>query len=102
VKKNFLYQFFSEKFRNNDKQLELQAKEYERRLAALNHEADQLKDMQSRNTPREVFDRTMDEMRKELKIINDWKTKQDGKSDLTKYIPWIIAAASLYLAYFGK
>lgn len=99
---DFIYKFFTEKFKARDKQLKLQAKEYERRLEALNHEADQLKNMQATYTPREVFDRTVDELRKEIKVFNDWKTKQDGKSDLTKFIPWILTAVSIYLIYSKK
>ena len=37
----------------------LQAEEYERRLALLNHEAAQLKDMQTMYVPREVFEGEM-------------------------------------------
>jgi hypothetical protein len=40
----------------------LQAEEYERRLALLNHEAAQLKDMQTMYVPREVFEGTMKEL----------------------------------------
>ncbi len=36
--------------------LELQGKEYERRLQILNHEAEQLKEMQAKYMPREVAD----------------------------------------------
>jgi FtsZ-binding cell division protein ZapB len=42
--------------------LKLQATEYERRLASLNHEAEQLKSMQNTYIPREVFDRTVESM----------------------------------------
>lgn len=102
MKNNFLYKFFTEKFRARDNQLKLQAKEYERRLEMLNHEADQLKEMQSRYTPREVFDRTVDEIRKEIKGISDWKTKQEGVSQLKQFIPWILMALSIYLIYSKK
>ena len=36
--------------------LELQAKEYDRRLSSLNHEAEQLKAMQSTYLPREMYE----------------------------------------------
>ena len=45
-----------------EKARELQAAEYERRLALLNHEAAQLKDMQAMYVPREVFEGTMKEL----------------------------------------
>lgn len=102
MKNNFLYIFFTEKFKSRDKQLKLQAREYERRLEMLNHEADQLKNMQATYTPREVFDRTVDELRKEIKQVNDWKTKQEGKSQLIQYIPWILSIVFGILAYYKK
>jgi phage host-nuclease inhibitor protein Gam len=39
-----------------EKALQIQAKEYERRLEALNHEAAQLKDMQAKYLPRETYE----------------------------------------------
>lgn len=102
MKKNFLYKFFTEKFKSRDNQLKLQAKEYERRLEALNHEAEQLKNMQATYTSREVFDRVVDELRKDIKLLNDWKTKQEGRAQLMQYIPWALTAISIYLIYSKK
>ena len=45
-----------------DKAMELQAKEYERRLAMLNHEADQLKSMQINYMPREVAEKNYESL----------------------------------------
>jgi len=102
MKKSFTWIFFDEKFNALEKALELQAKEYERRLTALNGEADRLHKMQEQYVPREVFERMLDELRKELKSLSEWKTKQEGKSQLTQYIPWVLAAISIALMYAKK
>lgn len=100
--KDFLYRFFTEKFRAHDKELKLQAKEYKRRLADLNHEAEQLKDMQATYTPREIFDRTVDDLKEKIDILILWKTKQEGKSQLIQYIPWILSIIFAILAWYKK
>lgn len=102
MRKTFIYQFFTEKFKARDRQLKIQAKEYKRRLEALNHEAEQLKNMQATYTPREVFDRMIDELRKEIKMFHDWKAKQEGISQLKQFIPWALTAISIYLLYTKK
>ena len=55
---------------------DLQAKEYERRLETLNHEAAQLKSMQSSYVPRETYDLLVKEV-SELKL---WKSNDQGKN----------------------
>jgi DNA repair exonuclease SbcCD ATPase subunit len=102
MEKSFTWIFFEEKFKALEKALELQAKEYERRLEDLNGEAGRLKAMKQELASREVFDRTIDELRKELKVLSEWKTKQEGKSQLTMYIPWIIAIISIVIMYTKK
>lgn len=99
MKKSFTWIFFEEKFKALQKALKLQAKEYERRLTALNGEADRLHKMQEQYVPREVFDRVVDELRKELRVLSEWKTKQEGKSQLLQYIPWLLTALSIALIY---
>lgn len=51
-----LKEMSTERHAVRDKALELQYKETERRLLALNHEAEQLKSMQARYIPREVYE----------------------------------------------
>lgn len=50
------------KFAESEKALQIQATEYERRLEVLNHEAAQLKDMQSTYVSRDLFDATIKEI----------------------------------------
>lgn len=102
MKKTFTWIYFDEKLKALQKALKLQAKEYERRLEDLNGEAGRLKQMKAELTPREVFENAMNELNKKLDIINDWKIKQEGKSQLTQYIPWLLAAISIVLMYTKK
>lgn len=87
-------ELFMEKLGGRDKALELQAGEYNRRLSALNHEADQLKAMQEKYIPREVYDREVQALRDEIKINNDWRIKQEGegqgKESYTGLVKWLL------------
>lgn len=109
----FIGAVFEEKFKSIAKALKLQAKEYKRRLKDLNGEAGRLREMQERYVPREVHDRTVQAMdekyaarfkEQENKIadLNDYKTKQEGRSSWLQYIPWILAAISLGYAILKK
>ena len=102
MQKSFTWIYFNEKFKALEKALELQAKEYERRLEDLNGEAGRLKAMKQELTSREAFDTAMMEVSKKLDILNDWKIKQEGKSQLLQYIPWILAAISIAIMYTKK
>lgn len=102
MKKTFTWIYFEEKFKALQKALKLQAKEYERRLEDLNGEAGRLKQMKAELTSREAFDAAMMEVSKKLDILNDWKIKQEGKSQLTQYIPWILAIISMVIMYSKK
>lgn len=53
----------AERRRHYKDALELQATEYERRLSALNHEAEQLRRMQATYLPREVYEAEARELR---------------------------------------
>lgn len=88
-----------EKFKGLNVALKLQAKEYERRLNSLNGEAGQLKQMQATYTPRETFERTLEQLRKDIESLMVWKIKQEGKSQLLQYIPWLLTLISLWLLY---
>lgn len=102
MKKSITWIYFEEKFNALQKALKLQAKEYERRLEDLNGEAGRLKQMKAELTPREVFDNTINEIKEKLDVINTWKVKQEGKSQLTQYIPWILAIISMVIMYWKK
>jgi hypothetical protein len=95
MKKSFTWIYFEEKFKALQKALKLQAAKYEDRLSVLNGEAGRLTRIQEQYIPREVFDRVIDDIRKELKLLSEWKTKQEGKSQLLQYIPWVLTAVSL-------
>lgn len=70
---------YDEKFDAIKTALELQAKEYERRLAALNHEAEQLKSMQINYVPRETYVRDLEESKKEIKTLVSFKDNLTGR-----------------------
>ena len=65
----------------------LQAEEYERRLALLNHEAAQLKDMQATYVPREVFEGTINAINVKVddatRNVQVQATLSNAKSKLT-------------------
>jgi hypothetical protein len=44
----------------------------------------------------------MEGLNGKIQILTNFKNAQEGKSELTKYIPWLIAAISIALAYFKK
>lgn len=103
-----------ERFKSYERALKLQAREYERRLEALNHEADRIKASQDKSISVErfdgfvhqfnsKFDQTVTELRKDIKLLSDESRKDEGKSEWKQYIPWGIATAlaalSLYLTY---
>lgn len=105
--------WIKEKFKGLKIALKLQAKEYKRRLTGLNHEAEQLKNMQQTYIPRELFDRTVDgihqkldrienELKEKIDILTLWKTKQEGKSQLIQYIPWILTIVFGILMWYKK
>jgi hypothetical protein len=91
-----------ERFRGQERALKLQAREYKRRLKDLNGEAGRLRLMQSEYIPREVFDKVIQGLEDKIYQLNLYKTSQQGKSELTKYIPWIIAAASFVYSILKK
>jgi hypothetical protein len=96
------YDLLEEKLKARDKELKLQAKEYERRLKVLNGEGERIKEILKESIPREIFDRAMEGLNGKIQILTNFKNAQEGKSELTKYIPWLIAVISIALAYFKK
>ena len=92
-----------EKVKSEKEQKTLQALEYERRLEFLNGEAERLRQMQAQYIPREVFDRTVAELRSLITPIARYVEGQKGKSQLKEWIPWVIAATmTTYSMFFKK
>lgn len=52
--------------------LKIQAREYERRLETLNHEAQQLKDMQAKYLPREVYEANYKETNTKIEALQKY------------------------------
>lgn len=66
---NHLKELMEMKLESNERALELQAKEYERRLADLNGEADRLRNMQSTYLPRELCDSKYNLLRNKVESL---------------------------------
>ena len=96
------YDLLEEMILSRDRELRLQATEYERRLGVLNGEGDRIKEILKESIPREVFDRTVDSMRTRIAAIEAAQIKTEGRHQLTQYVPWIIAAAAIAVDYFKK
>lgn len=90
------------KFEAMEKALQLQAKEYERRLSDLNGEAGRLRDMQATYVPREVFDTVVKDLEKRIEILTAVNLKGEGVKGLAAIIPWIISIIGLFLMYYLK
>jgi hypothetical protein len=91
--------YVKEKFKANSVARRLQAKEYERRLAALNHEAARLSLM----IPKEHFDIVVNQMKSEIKVIQLWISNQEGKaarSQLIAIVSILVSIAAIVLSFF--
>lgn len=62
-----------------DKARSLQAKEYERRLESLNHEAAKLASMQATYLPREVWEGVAEDIRKDLASLQSHRDQMVGR-----------------------
>ena len=101
-----------ERFKSIEKARKLQAKEYQRRLEALNHEAARIQASQDKSISVERFDgfasqlnTRMDQLKNDIQILSDGAKKQEGRSAWTeRYIPWgivvIMTIVSILLSYF--
>lgn len=84
-----------------EKALELQYKEYERRLDGLNHEAQRLSQM----VTREMFAEVIDTLKKEIITLQLWKSNLEGRaarSQMLAAISIIVSAVALALKIFAK
>lgn len=106
---------FEEKFRQRDENLKAQAREYERRLDELNNENGRVKMAQEKSVSVDKFegainqlhlklDQTINEFRKELVSLSDFKQKQEGRGqggkDIMDIIKLVIIIAGFFIAYF--
>lgn len=89
----------------NEKALKLQSREYERRLEALNGEAERLRKMQSTYVPREVYEAKYDELVANIEKNRTQLATMTGKTmgikDFRDWIPWIITLV-MFLIYLWK
>ncbi len=82
------------RFAQNDKEIKLQADEYAVHLAKLNHEAEQLKKMQSTYVPRETH-MLMEDKVSALELFKERTQGEKAWSNVIAIIATIIAIASV-------
>lgn len=103
-----LREFIELKFDLLDTALKLQAKEYERRLEELNHEAARLKSSQSISVSREFFDAKHEDIQKQVDELKLSRAILQGKADqksviivgLLGGISVLISLITLLLTFF--
>lgn len=71
--------------------LELQAEKYEQRLTALNHEAQRLQLM----VTREMFEEVTNSIRAKVSILEEAKSRQEGKASVANVIAIISLAVAI-------
>lgn len=79
------------------KALELQAKEYERRLGILNNEATKLATMQATYMPREVYESEKKESDSKLQTLIEWRSNMQGRMVAAGFVWTIIMAVIFFL-----
>jgi DNA repair exonuclease SbcCD ATPase subunit len=90
-----------EKFAASLVSLKLQAQEYERRLSSLNHEAQQLKDMQAKYTPRETWETNHKTLENDIKKLFESKNILEGKATQSSvYIGWGLAIIAILVSFY--
>ncbi len=81
LKTNSMEQLTEEKFAGAADALKIQAKEYERRLDALNGEAAWLREIQSTYLPREIYEANQKEQDGKIDNLIFVNQKSEGKSE---------------------
>jgi hypothetical protein len=74
-----------------EKALELQAREYERRLDDLNHEAERLTNMQNNYVHQEVYEQYKESVNLELRKLREYRSVQEGRAQAFTVVTGIVA-----------
>lgn len=78
----------------------IQAAEYERRLHALNGEAQRLRDIQATYVPREVFEGFQKDITREITELKEYKNTAQGRQTIIAVIiPILISLGFLIINY---
>lgn len=101
------YRLFQEQIKHlrelrelDQRALELQRTENDRRLNNLNGEHENIKQNQAKSVLREVYDSQQDEQNDKIQTLLAWKSNSEGRQAMSKWIAIIaviIAAISLIL-----
>jgi len=101
-----------ERFKGLEKALDIQAREYERRLIALNGEAARIKESQEKSISVEKFEGMINQLyarfdaqQREINELREFRNIYQGRATWTqRYVPWgvatILAIIAILLSYF--
>ena len=92
-----LKSYFDTKLEASDKALQLQEREYARRLDDLNHEAERLRNMQVSYLPREVYDVNHKELCAKLEKLEAFNNQLIGKFSIIAVLISIGISIIIYL-----
>ena len=84
-------------FKLRDKALELQAAENERRLSALNGEAERLRKMQAEYVPRETYYSERNKTASDIDDLKAWKNNMVGRQAIISVLTATIISVLLWL-----
>lgn len=90
-----------ERFCGLERALQLQATEYKRRLKELNGEAGRLRTMQANYIPREVYEKDMENIKKDVEALTAARLKSEGKGQWIQIVPWALTIISLIFMYLN-
>jgi len=97
-----LKEFFLFKLEAQNKALELQAREYERRLENLNNEARQLKEMQRTYLPRETWEAAFSNIAKDIRELRESRAELQGKASMQSVVgAYVIAGLGILVGIIG-
>jgi hypothetical protein len=88
-----------ERFAAHSKALDLQAREYERRLEALNGEASRISKSQADHVQRPVYDIEVGALNRRMQVLENWKSNMEGK---LWGIGLLVTVVNLALHYYFK
>lgn len=86
-----------------DKALQIQTREFERRLTELNGEAGRLREIQARYVPREVHDGKVGELEKAIRGLEIWQSNMIGRMAMVSTLAALVASAitALLMRWLG-